>query len=306
VTESLAGRIFEFNLLPLSFEEFLELAETDAKMLEKYRAYAIGAGEIISAEKTKEYELFLAEYGNILEQLFEEYLYFHQFPEMAKEKNVEKIRKYIAEAVYKKTIEYDIPRLFGVEKIEELKFVFQILVNENGNLIELGRISSEAGIEENTLKKYISYFQESFLFHIVYNYSKSFRKSRRLQKKGYVSSVNFFTVFNSEYVNNDILKAEHVGRLAETYIGNILKNKFQFISFVRQGQKEIDFAAGNDYSNKKALSLFEVKYVNQLRRDELKFVAKTAEKFGNPYFVYAKKDFKIDSEKIILPCFLVG
>lgn len=304
-TESLAGRIYEFNLLPLSFEEFLELAEVDVRMLEKYQAYAVSAGKIIPAEKIKEYGLFLAEYENVLERLFEEYLYFHQFPEMAKEGNAEKIRKYIAEAVYKKTIEYDIPRLFGVEKIEELKFVFQILVNENGNLIELGRIASEAGIEENTLKKYISYFQESFLFHIVYNYSRSFRKSRRLQKKGYVSSTNFFAVFHAEYAENAILKSQHIGRLAETYIGNILKNKYQFVSFFRKGNKEIDFAAGNDYLDKKSLALFEVKYVNQLRRDELKFISEMAEKFGKPHFVYTKKDFKIDGEKIILPCFLV-
>lgn len=304
-TESLAGRIYEFKLLPLSFEEFLELAEVDFVMLEKYREYSVAVGEIISAEKEKGCELFLAEYGSALEQLFAEYLYFHQFPEMVGQKDKEKILKYISESIYKKTIEYDIPRLFGVEKIDELKFVFQILVNENGNLIELGKIASEAGIEENTLKKYISYFQESFLFSLVYNYSKSFRKSRRLQKKGYVASTNFFAVFHSEYANNEILKSQHAGRLAETYIANILRNRYRYVSFLRKGSKEIDFVGGDDYLDKKAMALFEVKYVNQIRLEDLKFINKSAEKFGKQYFIYTKNDFKIDDKKIMLPCFLV-
>ena len=67
--------------------------------------------------------------------------------------------------------------------------------------MEFKNISSEVGIEENTLKKYISYFQGGFLVNLVYNYSKSFRKSKRLQKKAYVSSTNFFAAFRAGWAD---------------------------------------------------------------------------------------------------------
>jgi len=305
-TESLAGRIFEFKLPPLSFEEFLELAEADSALLSEYRKYSVPAGQLVPVHIQKEYDLFLSESGNALGRLFEDYLLYYQFPEMVSQKDKSKIRKYISESVYKKTIEYDIPKLFGVEKIDELKFLFQMLVNENGSLIEFKAISSEAGIEENTLKKYISYFQESFLIDLVYNYSKSFRKSKRLQKKGYVASPNFFTAFRSDWTENQTLKSQYFGSLAETYIFNMLKEKYQYISFYRKGKDEVDFVASNDLRNTGAHALIEVKCTNAIKWQDIKFVDRTAKKiFGVKYFVYSKKEFKIDENKLIIPCFLI-
>lgn len=305
-TESLAGRIYEFRLDPLSFEEFLELSGVDGGLLSEYRRYAVVVGEKTLAHSSKEYDVFCAQYGNVLRNLFEEYLLYYQFPEMVFQKDKEVIRKYISESVYKKTIEYDIPKLFGVEKIDELKFLFQLLVNENGSLIEFQRISSEAGIEENTMKKYFSYFQDSFLVDIMYNHSKSFRKSKRLQKKAYIASTNFFTAFRGNWGNDPVLRAEYLGMLAETYVFNVLRRKYQYLSFYRKGQSEIDFVAGDDYRNLSDHMLVEVKYTNAIKWNDIKFIDKIAKKvFKTTYAVYSKDTFKIDENKLVIPCFLV-
>jgi len=305
-TESLAGRIYEFKLPPLSFEEFLELMEANPALLLKYRKYSVPAGQLALKHSKKDYDLFLAESGNALEGLFEDYLLYYQFPEMVLQKDKNKIRKYISESVYKKTIEYDIPKLFGVEKIDELKFLFQMLVNENGSLLEFKAISSEAGIEENTLKKYISYFQESFLVNLIYNYSKSFRKSKRLQKKGYITSTNFFTAFRSDWTENQTLKSQYFGSLTETYVFNLLKEKYQYVSFYRKGKEEVDFVASNDYRNIGAHTLVEVKYTNVIKWNDIKFIDRIAKKiFKTSYSIYSKNEFKIDENKIIIPCFLI-
>ncbi len=304
-TESLAGRIYEFRLPPLGFEEFLELAKANPAMLSGYRKYSISTTESNLKHSRKNYEIFFAEFGDALEGMFEDYLLYYQFPEMVLQEDKEKIRKYISESVYKKTIEYDIPKLFGVEKIDELKFLFQTLVNENGSLLEFKNISSEAGIEENTLKKYISYFQESFLLNLVYNYSKSFRKSKRLQKKGYVASTNFFPVFRFDWDENTALKAEYLGLLAETYIFNLLKEKYQYVSFYRKGRDEVDFVASNDRKNAGAHALYEVKYASAIRWNDIKFIDRVARKiFRTKYRVYSNK-FDIDEKKLIIPCFLI-
>ena len=305
-TESLAGRIYEFKLNPLDFEEFLELANTETELLNDYRQFSLAAGETKISQSENNYILFLARAGDRLAKLFEEYLLFYQFPEVVGQTDKEKIRKYISESIYKKTIEYDIPRLFSVDKVNELKFLFQILVQENGSLLEFNKISGEAGIEENTLKNYISYFSDSFLMNLTYNYSKSFRKSKRLQKKMYLSSTNFFNVFRSGWEDNSILRAQYLGLLAETYIFNQLIEKFQYLSFYRKGQEEIDFVASNDYRNLATHSLIEVKYTKAIQRKDIKFIDRTAKKkFKTKYLVYSKRDFKNDGDKLIIPCFLI-
>jgi hypothetical protein len=305
-TESLAGRIYEFKLCPLSFEEFLELADEKSVLLTEYRKYSLPIGQSIPTHSKTEYDIFLAGNGSVLSGLFEEYLLYYQFPEMVLQKDLDKVRKYISESVYKKTIEYDIPKLFGVEKIDELKFLFQLLVNENGSLLEFKTISSEAGIEENTLKKYISYFQKSFLVNLIYNYSKSFRKSKRLQKKEYIASPNFFTAFRSDWTENQTLRSEYFGILVETYIYNLLKEKYQYISFYRKGQEEVDFVASNDYRNSGAHTLIEVKYTREIKWNDIKFIDKIAKKiFKTKYLIYSNQEFKIDENKLIIPCFLI-
>ena len=305
-TESLAGRIYEFKLHPLSFEEFLELANASPELLSEYKKYSLPIGKLAPKYAQNDYNFYLARNGNILKDLFEEYLLYYQFPEMVLQEDKNKIRKYISESVYKKAIEYDIPRLFGVEKINELKFLFQILINENSSLIEFKTISSEAGIEENTLKKYISYFQDSFLVDLLYNYSKSFRKSKRLQKKEYIASPNFFTAFRSDWTENLELRSQYFGYLAETYIFNLLKEKYQYLSFYRKGRDEIDFIASNDYRDSSAHIPIEVKYTNEIKWDDIKFADKIAKKiFKTKYLVYSKNEFKIDENKLIIPCFLI-
>ncbi|MGB5019130.1 MAG: ATP-binding protein, partial [Candidatus Moraniibacteriota bacterium] len=283
-TESLAGRIYEFKLPPLSFEEFLELSDENPELLMEYRKFSVPVVSAHILHTQKEYDLFLTRFGDTLTRLFEDYLLYYQFPEMVGQHDMEKIRKYIAESVYKKALEYDIPRLFGVEKVDELKFLFQTLVHENGSLLEFQTLSSEAGIEENTLKKYLLYFQESFLVDVVYNYSKSFRKSKRLQKKAYISSTNFFTAFRSEWLENPLLKAEYFGLLVETYIFNILKERFQYVSFLRKGREEVDFVVNNDYRNEDGRRMVEVKYVNSMEWKDIRFIDKTAKRLKSiPY-----------------------
>ena len=264
-TESLAGRIYEFKLNHLDFDEFLEMSRTEKSLITEYKKFAITNLDKIKYSEN-EYQWFLAQNGKELEKLFEDYLLYYQFPETIYKDDKQKIYKYIENSIYKKTIEYDIPRLFDVDKIDELKFIFRILINETSNEIEYGKIASEAEVELNTFKKYLSYYQDGLLFDIVYNYSKSFRKSRRLQKKGYIASTNFFTTFHPEFFNTSAISNQYMGKLAETYIYNILKTKYEYISFYKKNQKEIDFVCNNEILNKNKSKLVEVKYVNDIKK----------------------------------------
>ena len=305
-TESLAGRIYEFRLDPLSFPEYLRMLPADSGLAGEYEKFGVSDLDRFEPDN-RDYQWFLATYGRELEKLFEDYLLYRQFPETLKMESKENVLRYIESSIYKKSIEYDIPRLFDVDKVDELKFAYRILINETGNEIEFGKIAGETGIELNTFKKYLNYFHDSLLFDLVYNYSKSVRKSRRLQKKGYIASPNFFTAFHPEFPGLKSISAQYLGKLAETHIYNVLKNKFEYVSFYKKGSKEIDFVCSNEIYSKEGAKLIEVKYANDIKREDFGFIEKIAKSVfkADRFYVFSKRQFFHDKKKTILPCYLI-
>lgn len=300
-TESLAGRIFEFHLPVLSFEEYLELRNVNVEVLNHYRNASVTFGQ----KNIKDINLvknFVNQYGGTMEKHFEQYLLCGQFPEIANESEMNVVTKYLSESVYKKTIEYDIPRIFGVEKAEELKFLFQVIVNEVGSIIEIDNIAREIGLDKKTIKDYFEYLKNSFLVYFIYNFSKSFRKSRRLSKKVYLSSTNFLSVFHD--FSNIELKSQYFGHLAENYFMLILKDAYQYISFKRIRKDEFDFVGTNDLLDTTQYQYFEVKYGENFTSRDLRFISKIASKNNNRFLVASKNIFEINPTYSIIPVWL--
>jgi len=300
-TESLAGRIYEFFLPVLSFEEYLELKNVNHKMLESYFSAVISLETKI--ENSSKQEKFFQQYGSEMEKEFENYIHCGQFPEIVGEDNPEIIKKYLTDAIYKKTIEYDIPKIFGVEKVDELKFLFQVLVSEVGSAVETGNIAREIGIDEKTVKKYFNYFAESFLIHLVYNFTKSARKSRRLGKKVYLGSSNFFSAFHAWSENEE--GNYKMGFLVENYCLALLKKKYANISFQRVRKDEVDFLATDNVLDVKKYQYVEVKYRENILLNKLKFAQKMAGKSGNKLLIITKNDFSIHKDFVLVPVWML-
>lgn len=300
-TESLAGRIYEFILPILSFEEYLEFRETDEKIIGGYREHSIGIGD--KAAPSKELNNFIYAYGGALEKEFQNYLRFGQFPEIAAEDDKALARKYLSDAIYKKTIEYDIPKIFGVDRVDEFKFLFQILVSEVGSIIEIKNIAREAGIDEKTVKKYMSYFEESFLIDVIYNFTRSIRKSRRVLKKVYLGSTNFFSAFY-DWQNRE-LNSQREGFLAENYCLFLLRKRFENVFFYRIRKSEIDFAATNDRRDKKSIKYFEVKYRNNFSNQDVDLLLEKTGESGNEGWVITKNKFTVTGGYLAIPIWLL-
>lgn len=306
-TESLAGRILEFKLDVLDFNEYLELTGKDQNLIDNYNLAKIDIKRI-SIEKIKNnkknIELFLAGNKNVLEKYFEEYLSFGHFPKVALEENKITAEKYLREAIYRKTIEYDIPKIYKIDKINELRFLYETLIRETGNEIELGRLAADTGITYKTLHNYINYLEESLLLKIAYNFSKSFRKSKNSFKKTYIASTNFY--YLDEKLSAQI-RGQVLGHLAETYFYNFLEKNFEYTSVYRKREREIDFIAGDDLLNTESYYYIEVKYKNNLEHKDFKFLRETRKKRKTkiPYLVFSKDTFNISDEGIIIPIYLI-
>jgi len=277
------------------------IKEVDINLLTDYRQYGVMPG---AKDFNKQgVEKLVYQWGGELKGHFYDYLFFGQFPSLVNESDAEARKKYLIEAVYKKTLEYDIPKIFSVEKIEELKFLFQILVSEIGSLLEIENMASEAGLNRETVTKYLRYFENSLLIHFVYNFSKSFRKSKRLLRKIYLESVNFYAAFRD--LENLAIDSPAIGFLVENYFFNILQQSYQYIAFYRVRKEEFDFIVTKDLMDRKSNQYFEIKHTNNIRESDISFIKKEARKAGDAYVIISKDTLEFSEKRNIFPVWII-
>ncbi len=170
--ETLAGRIFEFDVGTLSFREFLLFKEIDFKPIGIYE---------------KE-----------LEKLFREFVLTFGFPELVNIREKEIIKKYVKESIVEKIVYKDIPKLFKIKDISVLESLLNVIMDNPGQLIEIGDLAKEMKISRQTLSNYLMYLEKSFLIKKLYNFSKSKRKTERKLKKYYPAIISADIIFKED------------------------------------------------------------------------------------------------------------
>lgn len=187
--ESLAGRMFEFQIKTLCFKEFLDFRGKNFNNLPLYKK------EILS-----EFRIFL---------------FCNGFPEIINE-NKEVIRKYIKENVVEKIIYRDIPQIVPIETPEILSQMLDIIAKEPGQMIQMDKIAKELSISRQTASNYLDYLEKSFLIRKLYNFSRNARKTQTRLKKYYPAIL-----FPEEVENREIF-----GSVFETFVVNELNAEF--------------------------------------------------------------------------------
>lgn len=153
--ESLAGRIFEKYLPPLTFSEY----------------------KIIFKNSD-----------------FEDFLNFGQFPEFSEIKDQEKKIEYLREGVVGKVLDIDIAKTFHIRKTLDFERLFWSLLPNTGQIIKSNLLMSDLGLKKATFFKYLLILEKSLLVNKVINLSGSFRSEKRLLRKIYPASSNFLSL----------------------------------------------------------------------------------------------------------------
>jgi len=187
--ESLAGRMFEFQIKTLSFKEFLNFKGKNFNNLLLYKK------EILSE--------------------FKNFLYCNGFPEIINE-NQDFIRKYVKENVVEKIIYRDIPQIVRIENPEILSQIFNIIARSPGQMIQMDNIAKDLNISRQTTSNYLDYLEKSFLIRKLYNFSRNARKTQTRLKKYYP-----LILFPEEIENREIF-----GNVFETFVVNELNAEF--------------------------------------------------------------------------------
>lgn len=171
--ESLAGRIFERRLPPLTYAE---------------------------------YRMFTGDHD------FLTYLAFGQFPELASLPTNERKKEYLQEGVIGKVLEVDIIKTYGIRKSADFERLFWALLPNAGQVIASGSLGSELGIKKATLFRYLSILENALLTQKIVNMSGSFRSSSRLLRKYYPASSNFLSL-TAQPINVGFLVETYIASL---------------------------------------------------------------------------------------------
>lgn len=198
--ESLAGRIFLFQMPVLSFREFLRL-KGDEEMAEKP--------------------------GLFKEALKEQVLLYvrRQFPELVSA-DEDFIHLYV-ESIVNKAVYEDLPKIFPIEYEDLLKRILYIVAANPGMITDYEALANDLGINRMTLAKYISYLERGFLLQKCYNFSKNLLTSEKKTKRLYLTSPSLVV---------DLWEAPDFGRVVE----NLVISSSQARFFWRNGRDEVD------------------------------------------------------------------
>ncbi len=273
--ESLAGRIFDVYVTPLSFFEFIELNNV----------------RLQTAAKTEIYETCSTLYQNNLFQkekliaLFNEYLFKGGFPEIATETSEEVIHKYITNSVIERIILKDLPEEYAIKNIAGLRGILEYAAKETSKLFIYDTLASTLGLNKETVSNYIEYLKRAFLLHVFYNYTSGAEKQLRTSKKLHFVLPSVALSMES-YDRNILHHPEIMGKYIESLLAVFLSYTYKNIWFWRTPQKdEVDIIIKDDH-----LLPIEVKYQTQIHTSDVKTIVKFCKKHNVQKGVIITKD----------------
>ena len=206
--ESLAGRILDVVVKPLSFPEFLEMNGKDMSEIRK------------NPDLWKR-EIF---------PLFVRYLKWGTFPEIATEEDEDFARRYLLDNIVDRIIHRDLPGAYEIRDLELLKAIVQLIGNKPGMTVIYQELSKSLGRDQRTIANYFEYLEYGLLVRFVFNYRGSPLASMRKSKKAYLSSPNLAFALNPDFERQLPFLLENIV-CSETDARFFFKNSFE-IDFV--------------------------------------------------------------------------
>lgn len=179
--ESLAGRIFERQLAPLSFNEY-----------QKFKP----------------------------EGSFDDYLDFGGFPEMLEFSETERIKEYLKNWVIAKVLEIDLPKITKIRQTFEFERIFWSLLPGTGQILSMPNLQTDLGLKKTTAYNFLKLLEKSLLINIVYNRAGSYRSLSRVLRKIYPASSNFLSL-SYEPVNRGFFVETYIATILLSHFSRL-------------------------------------------------------------------------------------
>lgn len=168
-SESLSARKIVFELLPLSFREFLAI---------KGARFIPPTVDFAALEEIK-FDTFAYE---ALTALYEEYIAYGGFPAVALSDTVERKRRML-DVIYSSYINLDVMQLADFKSIADLKKLVVLLAARVGSRLNIDELSKIIGLSRPTVMNYIAFLEQTYLIRLLPTYAKSPSVRERIPKK---------------------------------------------------------------------------------------------------------------------------
>ena len=272
IQESLMGRKRIFELLPISFIEFINF-KTNYKYSDRLDSFFK-----LEKEKTNNF--------------LNEYLNFGGMPRLVTEKDTEEKIEIINE-IYNSYITRDLVDLLKINNTALFKNVFKNLANLSGQLINYTNIANNINTSTETLKKYLYFAEKTYSIKTITPYFNNITKELRKSPMIYYTDLGIMNYAIGKFGN--LTNSMDFGFVFQNFIFNILREKVarnMDIKYWRTTDKaEVDFVIDKITD----VVPIEIKYKN-LRRNTISrsfrsFIDKYKPK--NAYLINLSLDTKI-------------
>lgn len=212
----LTGRYLEFEMFPLTFEEYLEM-----KAFKKLP---------ISPDVTEELDRYIMEGG---------------FPKTLDYPNTEDKRRYV-QGVIAEILEKDIKKRTKLRTVSVFNTIQTYIINNFGSTTSLTNILNDlrkagSNITRETLNRYIQILLDAKILYKCSRFDLKSRKSIAGEQKYYLSDLGFYFATNTDNRIN-------YGPILENIIYLYARSKDYSVSVGRIGKLECDFIMRNQES----------------------------------------------------------
>jgi len=230
----LVGRGVYFELLPLSFEEFLMWKRPD---LHKIFTQRLGTLKrfLESGEEPSLDDPFRGEF----ETLLNEYVVYGGFPAVVKEKDV---KLELLKNLVSMYIEKDALGSFGIREVERFRSLTKYLALSMGSILEASSASSDVRIDYRTFISYLSILVNTYVLELIPPYHTNRVNEIKKAKKVYFYDLGFRNALLGNF--SPIENRTDTGSMLENFVLNELASQGYELRYWRTtGKAEVDFVA---------------------------------------------------------------
>lgn len=212
--ESLAGRTINFELYPLSFEEFLVFKRKEYKL---------------QKENTKTVNDELVKFA-------EEYILFGGYPKIVLENSKEKKQAFLGQII-STYVRKDIRDIGNIRNISAFNKLLELLASQSGQLLNVLEISNTLKINRETVLEYLDLLENTFMIKRVTPFHKNLRSEISKNPKIFFLDTGMMHLLWLKEFPQIIL-----GNSFETFVFLELMKAGKKINFWRTtNRQEIDF-----------------------------------------------------------------
>lgn len=304
VSETLSGRVDIFKIYPFSVSEALKLKNkeisTDLKLHEILNP-GISFDNFI---KLKKYLELPFEKNQHLKKTIREIIEFGSLPEVLEIQDTERKHRYLRN--YKDTyLEKDIKGSLNIGDLIGYSNLLTILGSQVGNLVVKNELAEKVGLTTNTVNKYLSTLENTYILSFLNPYI--FSASKRLVKssKVYMFDSGIISLLNGFINYEQLILTGLIGSRFENIVIYELRKKLEpyfvhvdFYFWKSSGGLEIDLII--DF--KERIIPCEIKWTNNIEQIKTKALKEFLKDYKKALYglVIYNGEFYIDKEEKII------